>query len=196
MGPGRPHPIFRTSILFLDLSRSVRAVPALRHGPRVEEKWAGAFEDVYQEPPDWYVGRRANAFHTGLFVNHLAAMPSQAGAVTASQPRSTGVPTSVAGEGEGASAAAETGEAAAAASNSHRSRGEDPTGRGAGVPRGIVPGRMRPRREARWKRGAAFPSRVEGRFRGPPGRGSPETRVRNTASLRPANTQRGGSSGR
>ena len=56
----------------------------------VEEKWAKAFEDIYREPPDWYVGRQAHAFHTGLFVNNLAAMTSQAGAVMASQPRSTG----------------------------------------------------------------------------------------------------------
>ncbi|MGW8264720.1 MAG: DUF2207 domain-containing protein [Longimicrobiales bacterium] len=56
----------------------------------VEEKWARAFEDIYKEPPDWYVGRHSHAFHTALFVNNLSAMTSQAGTVMASQPRSTG----------------------------------------------------------------------------------------------------------
>jgi hypothetical protein len=56
----------------------------------VEDKWARAFEDIYREPPDWYVGRHAHAFHTGVFVNNLSAMTSQAGTVMVARPRSTG----------------------------------------------------------------------------------------------------------
>jgi hypothetical protein len=56
----------------------------------VEGRWAKAFEDMYREPPDWYVGRHPHAFRTGIFVNNLSLMTSQAGTVMASQPRSTG----------------------------------------------------------------------------------------------------------
>jgi hypothetical protein len=56
----------------------------------VEEKWARAFEDIYKEPPDWYVGRHPSGFRTAIFVNDLSAMTSHAGSVMASQPRSTG----------------------------------------------------------------------------------------------------------
>ncbi|NNM07384.1 MAG: DUF2207 domain-containing protein, partial [Gemmatimonadetes bacterium] len=56
----------------------------------VEEKWAKAFEDIYTEPPQWYVGRHPHAFRTGLFVNDLSMMTTQAGSVMVSQPRSTG----------------------------------------------------------------------------------------------------------
>ena len=56
----------------------------------VEDKWARAFEDIYREPPEWYVGRHPHAFHTGVFVNDLSAMTSQAGTVMAARPRSTG----------------------------------------------------------------------------------------------------------
>jgi hypothetical protein len=56
----------------------------------VEEKWAKAFEDIYKEPPDWYVGRHPSGFRTAIFVNDLSAMTSHAGSVMASQPRSTG----------------------------------------------------------------------------------------------------------
>jgi len=56
----------------------------------VERKWAKAFEDMYREPPEWYVGRHPHAFRTGIFVNNLSLMTSQAGTVMASQPRSPG----------------------------------------------------------------------------------------------------------
>ncbi len=56
----------------------------------VENKWARAFEDIYTEPPHWYVGRHPQFFRTGLFVNDLSMMTSQAGTVMVSQSRSTG----------------------------------------------------------------------------------------------------------
>ena len=56
----------------------------------VEAKWARAFEDIYTEPPKWYVGNRPHSFRTGLFVNELSAMTSRASTVMVSQPRSTG----------------------------------------------------------------------------------------------------------
>ena len=56
----------------------------------VEEKWARAFEDIYTEPPQWYVGHHPHAFRPGVFVGNLSAMTSQAGTVMVSQPRSSG----------------------------------------------------------------------------------------------------------
>jgi uncharacterized membrane protein YgcG len=56
----------------------------------VEGKWAKAFEDIYTEPPQWYVGQHPHAFRTGMFVNDLSVMTSHAGTVMVSQPRSTG----------------------------------------------------------------------------------------------------------
>ncbi len=56
----------------------------------VEDRWAKAFEDLYTEPPDWYVGRHPHSFRTGVFVSNLSLMSNQAGTVMASQPRSTG----------------------------------------------------------------------------------------------------------
>jgi uncharacterized membrane protein len=56
----------------------------------VENKWAKAFEDIYTEPPRWYVGHHPHTFTTGRFVNNLSVMTSHAGSVMISQPRSTG----------------------------------------------------------------------------------------------------------
>ena len=56
----------------------------------VEDAWARAFEDLYKEPPTWYVGRHPHAFHTGILVNDLSLMANQAGTVMTSQPRSSG----------------------------------------------------------------------------------------------------------
>jgi uncharacterized membrane protein len=56
----------------------------------VEGKWAKAFEDIYTEPPQWYVGSHPYSFRTGVFVNDLSMMTTQAGNVMTSQPRSTG----------------------------------------------------------------------------------------------------------
>ncbi len=56
----------------------------------VEGKWARAFEGIYTEPPQWYVGQHPHTFRPGLFVSDLSMMSSQAGSVMVSQPRSTG----------------------------------------------------------------------------------------------------------
>jgi uncharacterized membrane protein len=56
----------------------------------VEGRWAQAFEDIYTEPPQWYVGHHAHVFRPGLFVNDLSSMASHAGTAMVSQPRSSG----------------------------------------------------------------------------------------------------------
>ncbi len=56
----------------------------------VEKKWARAFEDIYREPPDWYVGSDPSAFHSTMFVANLSDWSSRVGTAMASQPRSTG----------------------------------------------------------------------------------------------------------
>ena len=56
----------------------------------VEGKWARAFEDIYTEPPQWYVGPHGHAFRPGLFVNDLSSMATHAGTAMVSQPRSSG----------------------------------------------------------------------------------------------------------
>ena len=56
----------------------------------VGDKWAKAFEDIYTEAPHWYVGHHPHSFRTGLFVNQLSTMTTQAGTAMISQPRSTG----------------------------------------------------------------------------------------------------------
>jgi uncharacterized membrane protein len=56
----------------------------------VEEKWARAFEEIYTEPPSWYVGHHPASFRTSLLVNDLSLMTSHAASAMLSQPRSTG----------------------------------------------------------------------------------------------------------
>ena len=58
----------------------------------VEKKWARAFEDIFKEPPEWYVGRPGGmtTFRTTQFVGNLGSMSSRAAAVMVSQPRSSG----------------------------------------------------------------------------------------------------------
>ena len=55
----------------------------------VEKKWAGAFADIYRQPPDWYRGAYGNNFMPIFFVNDLNLMSHQAGAAMASAPRSS-----------------------------------------------------------------------------------------------------------
>ncbi|HEV2617350.1 MAG TPA: DUF2207 domain-containing protein [Candidatus Acidoferrales bacterium] len=57
---------------------------------RVEKKWAGAFQDIYRQPPSWYSGPYGTGFAPYLFVNDLNAMSMQAGSAMASSPRSAG----------------------------------------------------------------------------------------------------------
>ncbi len=56
----------------------------------VEKQWAEAFEDIYQEPPQWYVGSSMPAFQTSSFVNSLGRMSTAAAATMVSAPRSSG----------------------------------------------------------------------------------------------------------
>ena len=56
----------------------------------VDKKWAAAFEDLYREPPDWYVGTYPHGFRTTMFVTSLHSWSDTAGAALASGPRSSG----------------------------------------------------------------------------------------------------------
>ncbi|HEY7682487.1 MAG TPA: DUF2207 domain-containing protein [Gemmatimonadales bacterium] len=57
---------------------------------RVERSWARAFQDIYREPPTWYVGANAASFDLGHFSRRLADMSSRAESTMASSPRSSG----------------------------------------------------------------------------------------------------------
>lgn len=57
----------------------------------VAENWARAFEDIAREPPKWYTGPRgAHTFRPSTFTSSLGRMSTQAAAVMASAPRSSG----------------------------------------------------------------------------------------------------------
>ncbi len=55
----------------------------------VERKWANAFQDIYQEPPTWYVGTNATAFDLGGFSGRLADLSNRAESAMTSSPRSS-----------------------------------------------------------------------------------------------------------
>jgi uncharacterized membrane protein len=57
----------------------------------VEENWAKAFDGIYQQPPQWYSGPGSvHAFRPTTFTRDLGVMSTQAAAVMASAPRSSG----------------------------------------------------------------------------------------------------------
>jgi uncharacterized membrane protein len=58
----------------------------------VEEKWAKAFEGIYREPPDWYVGSATGrGFHPGIWVGDLSGVTKTASAAMVAAPaRSSG----------------------------------------------------------------------------------------------------------
>ena len=57
----------------------------------VADSWAKAFEGIYQQPPQWYTGGRGiQTFHPAAFTSNLGRMATQAAAVMASAPRSSG----------------------------------------------------------------------------------------------------------
>ena len=57
----------------------------------VEDNWARAFEGIYQQPPQWYTGPAGMpGFHARSFTSDLGRMSTQAAAVMASAPRSSG----------------------------------------------------------------------------------------------------------
>jgi uncharacterized membrane protein len=57
----------------------------------VADTWAKAFEGIYTQPPQWYTGPGGvHTFHPTGFTNNLGRMSTQAAAVMASAPRSSG----------------------------------------------------------------------------------------------------------
>jgi len=56
----------------------------------VEKNWSKAFQDIYREPPSWYVGRYGTNFYSSGFIQSLNTMSSRAGSVMQSAPRSSG----------------------------------------------------------------------------------------------------------
>ncbi len=55
----------------------------------VEEKWARAFEDIYRDPPTWYVGGTGH-FSPGSFASSMGEMSSAASSSMSSSPSSSG----------------------------------------------------------------------------------------------------------
>ncbi|MGH7536647.1 MAG: DUF2207 domain-containing protein, partial [Gemmatimonadales bacterium] len=55
----------------------------------VEKKWARAFEDIYTEPPTWYVGPSFTHFSVTQFSGSLAGLSTKAGSTLTSSPRSS-----------------------------------------------------------------------------------------------------------
>jgi uncharacterized membrane protein len=55
---------------------------------RVEKKWVTAFQGIYTQPPQWYVGPYGAGFQPYLLVNDLDMMSMQAGTAMVSSPRS------------------------------------------------------------------------------------------------------------
>jgi uncharacterized membrane protein len=56
----------------------------------VERKWAKAFQDIYREPPGWYVGGNAASFDVGRFSSRLGDLSSRTQSAMTSSPRSSG----------------------------------------------------------------------------------------------------------
>jgi hypothetical protein len=55
----------------------------------VADKWANAFEDIYREPPTWYVGG-GGQFSASSFSHSISSMSSAAGSSMSSSPSSSG----------------------------------------------------------------------------------------------------------
>jgi uncharacterized membrane protein YgcG len=55
----------------------------------VEKKWAAAFEDIYTQPPNWYVGPSFAHFSVGRLSSSLATFTREAGSTMTSSPRSS-----------------------------------------------------------------------------------------------------------
>jgi hypothetical protein len=56
----------------------------------VERKWARAFQDIYREPPTWYVGGNVTSFDVGRFSSRLGDLSSRTQSAMSSSPRSSG----------------------------------------------------------------------------------------------------------
>jgi hypothetical protein len=58
---------------------------------RVEDRWAKAFEGLYREPPDWYVGSNpTRGFRASDFTSRLSALSTQASSTFSSSPSGSG----------------------------------------------------------------------------------------------------------
>jgi uncharacterized membrane protein len=55
----------------------------------VERKWARAFQDIYRQPPKWYVGSNPGVFDFNRFSHSMSDLSSRAGSAMASSPRSS-----------------------------------------------------------------------------------------------------------
>ncbi|MDP9206683.1 MAG: DUF2207 domain-containing protein, partial [Gemmatimonadota bacterium] len=55
----------------------------------VEDEWAKAFEDIYREPPQWYVGG-TGPFNASSFSHSISSMSSAAASSMSSSPSSSG----------------------------------------------------------------------------------------------------------
>lgn len=55
----------------------------------VERKWAKAFQNIYREPPRWYVGSNSSAFDLGRLSSSLSDLSSRAQSAMTSSPRSS-----------------------------------------------------------------------------------------------------------
>ncbi|UCC24621.1 MAG: DUF2207 domain-containing protein [Gemmatimonadales bacterium] len=55
----------------------------------VEKKWGEAFDDLYTEPPEWYVGRYEGSFRPSRLTAHLADFTRVTGAAMTAAPRSS-----------------------------------------------------------------------------------------------------------
>ena len=55
----------------------------------VEDKWAKAFEDIYREPPQWYIGGTGQ-FSASSFSHSISTMSSAAASSMSSSPSSSG----------------------------------------------------------------------------------------------------------
>jgi uncharacterized membrane protein YgcG len=56
----------------------------------VERKWARAFQDIYREPPSWYVGGNVGTFDVSHFSSRLGDLSSRTESAMSSSPRSSG----------------------------------------------------------------------------------------------------------
>lgn len=57
---------------------------------QVEDRWAKAFEGMFDQPPDWYIGNGMGGFHAGDFAGRMGDLMSTAGSTMSSSPSSSG----------------------------------------------------------------------------------------------------------
>jgi Predicted membrane protein (DUF2207) len=56
----------------------------------VERRWAKAFQDIYREPPSWYVGSSVGVFDLNGFSSRLGELSDRTSSAMSSSPRSSG----------------------------------------------------------------------------------------------------------